>query len=103
MKMNHTMSFMTGVSSGGKGFYQSVYTNHLFYQFHPKLDLKVDLNFVNYGTTKWDDTFSVKANNDNNSQVIPEFSLHYRPSDNTSIRIEFRSMGLHQRDDYWRW
>ena len=103
MRMNHTMSFMTGFSSDGQGFYQSVYTNHLFYKFHPKLDLKVDLNFVNYGTANWEDSFSVKANSDNRSQIIPEFSLHYRPSENTSIRFEFRTMGLHQRNNDWWW
>ena len=104
MRMRHTMSFMTSVSSQGDGYYQSVYTNHLFYSFHPKLDLNVDLNFVNYGTVDWDNSFSISSNNDNTSRVVPEFSLNYRPTDNTSIRIEFRSMGLHQqRYDHWRW
>ncbi len=103
LQINHTLSFMTGVSSEGSGFYQSVYTNHLFFDLHPKVDFKVDLNFVNYGTTQWNDTFSVKANDDNTSNIIPEFSLQYRPSDNTSIRIEFRSMGLRPDNNYRRW
>jgi hypothetical protein len=103
MKMNHTMSFMTGVSSSGSGFYRSVYTNHLFFNLHPKVELNLDLNFVNYGTTQWNDTFSIKANDDNNSRLVPEFSLQYRPTDNTSIKIEFRSMGSYQQNSYRWW
>lgn len=103
MRMNHTMSFMTGVSSGGAGFYRSVYTNHLFFDLHPKVNLNVDLNFVNYGTNQWNDSFSVKANDDNTSRFLPEFSLQYQPSSNTSIRIEFRSMDVQQSRNYRWW
>ena len=101
LRVNHSMSFMSGVSSGGDGFYQSTYTNHLHYSFTPKLDLKVDLNFVNYGTANWDNSFSIKSNNDNASTIIPEFSLNYRPSDNSSITIEFRQSGAYRRSDHW--
>jgi hypothetical protein len=103
IKMNHTMSFMTGMSSGGEGYYQSVYTNHLLFDLHPKIDLQLDLNFVNYGTANWDSNFSVKANDDNQSQILPEFSLQYRPTERTSIRVEFRSMKPYQRNDNWWW
>ncbi len=91
LRMNHTMSFMSGVSSTGKGFYQSSYTNHLFFDLTPNLDLNVDLSFVNYGSTTWDDTFSVRANDDNRSTVIPQFSLNYQPRENVHFRIEFKS------------
>ncbi len=101
LQMNHTMSFMSGFSSGGDGFYRSTYTNHLHYTFHPKLDLQVDLNFVNYGTANWDNSFSIQGNKDNASAVIPEFSLNYRPSDNTSIRIEFRQHTPENRSYNW--
>lgn len=103
LRMNHTMSFLTSASSDGRGYYQSVYTNHMFYKFHPKVDFQLDLNFVNFGTASWNDNFSLKSNNDNASRVVPEFTLQYRPSDNTSIRIEFRSMGPFERRNDWWW
>ncbi len=94
MKMNHSMSFSSGFSSQGDGFYQSRYTNHLFYKFSPKLELNVDLSLVNYGTANIDNSFSISGNKDNSTAVIPEFSLNYRPTENTTIRIEYRSMGM---------
>ena len=102
LKMNHSMSFMSGASSNGRGFYQSMYTNHLLYQFSPKLDLQLDLNFVNFGTANFNDKLSIKGNDYNKSTVIPEFSLNYRPSENFNIIFEMRSVGPfeHNYDRY---
>lgn len=93
LTMNHSFSFMSGFSSNKQGFYQSVYTNHLKYRFNSKLDFKLDLNFVNYGSTTFQKDFKIEGNNDNTSKVLPSFQLNYKPSENTKITFEFRQFG----------
>ncbi len=85
LAMSHSMGFSAGTSSSGNGYYLSRYTNHLRYQFNPKLDLALDLNLVNFGSTSSNFTF----NKDNASKVIPEFRLNYRPTDGVNISFEF--------------
>ena len=86
ISMNHSMGFSAGVSSAGSGYYLSRYTNHLRYSFNPKLDMELDLNFVNFGSTN----SSFEFNADNRSTIIPEFKLNYRPSESVQLQIEFR-------------
>ena len=98
LKMSHSMGFEAGTSSNGLGYYMSRYTNHLKYQFNPKLELDLDLNFINHGSINTDTKFSF--NDDNQNRVIPEFSLRYRPTD--SIQIEFQMrQGLANRYRNW--
>ncbi|MBW6514374.1 MAG: hypothetical protein K0B87_06425 [Candidatus Syntrophosphaera sp.] len=98
ISMNHSMGFSAGVSSAGSGYYLSRYTNHLKYSFNPKLDLELDLNFVNFGSTN----SSFEFNADNRSRVIPEFKLNYRPSESVQLQIEFRQ-GNPWMQDYKPW
>ncbi|MDP2174051.1 MAG: hypothetical protein Q8M98_06590 [Candidatus Cloacimonadaceae bacterium] len=86
LSMRHSMGFEAGTSSAGDGYYLSRYTNHLKYQFSPRLELDLDLNFVNFGTA----SNSFKINDDNSNKVIPEFSLRYKPSDSVLIQFEFK-------------
>jgi len=71
LSMHHSVSFMSGYSTSQNGFYQSLYTNHLDYNFSEKLKLKLDLNFVNYGQFQNNLSFS-----ENNSQtkILPNLS-----------------------------
>ncbi|MFC1897941.1 hypothetical protein ACFLYJ_00025 [Candidatus Cloacimonadota bacterium] len=101
MTMNHSISFTGGMSSNNQSFYQSVYTNHISYQFHPKLSLNVDLNFVNYGTATYQSGIEFEGNNDNNSKVLPNFQLNWKPSESTNITIEFKQ--YHNPMSYNRW
>jgi len=91
LKMTHTMGFTAGGSSNGQGFYESRYTNHIKYEFSPKLELGVDLNFLNFGSASYNKNFEFSSNNDNKSKVLPEFSLKWKPSDAFSMQIEYRS------------
>ena len=102
IKMHHSMSFMSGVSSNNQGFYQSQYTNHIKYQFSPKLSMNLDLNFVNVGTATFNKGFDIEGNNDNNTMVLPEFSLNYQPTENTFITIEYRQVGGYGNTGYHR-
>ncbi len=98
IKMSHSMGFEAGSSSSGNGYYLSRYTNHINYQFSPKLELDLDLNFVNFGTMNTTQSFAL--NDDNNNKILPEFSLRYKPSDSMSFEIKM-SQGLLMQQKPW--
>lgn len=85
LSMSHSVGFEAGSSSLG-GYYMSHYTNHLKYSFNPKLDLKLDLSLVNFGTS----SPSFKLNDDNNSRIIPGFTLDYHPSESLIIQVRYQ-------------
>ncbi len=93
LKMSHSMGFAAGTSSQGLGYYESRYTNHLSYEFSPKLDLALDLNFVNYGSASFNKSFDIETNDDNKTKILPEFNLRYKPSDSVLIQFGYRTMG----------
>lgn len=90
LTMNHSMSFSSSISSNSQSAYESVYTNHLNYKFSPKLNLKVDLNFVNFGSAMYKGGIKFDGNNDNTSKILPNFQLNYNPSENFKFIIEFK-------------
>lgn len=87
--MHHSLSFQSGISSSGDGYYINKYTNHMSFKLHPKLDFRVDLSLVNFGSMNIDSSFNIEGNNDNSSQIMPEFELEWRPSENMKINIGF--------------
>lgn len=97
VSMSHSMGFEAGASSRG-GYYLSRYTNHLKYNISPKLDLKLDLSVVNYGSS----STSFKINDDNKSRIIPSFSLDYNPTDKIKIQFNYRQgYPVWERQDPW--
>lgn len=98
LSMSHSMGFEAGSSSRGDGYYLSRYTNHLKYAFSPKLELDLDLNFVNFGSMNTSQSFSL--NEDNDSKVLPEFSLRYRPSDSMTFELKM-SQGMMRPSRPW--
>ncbi len=90
LTVNHSMGFMSGVA-GDQSYYQSRYTTHLGYALSKDLDFKIDLNFVNDGTATMNGGFDIEGNDDNDSQLLPNMSLEYRPFKNTVIRIDYQS------------
>ncbi|HQQ67932.1 MAG TPA: hypothetical protein PLX77_03790 [Candidatus Cloacimonadota bacterium] len=86
LKMSHSMGFEAGTSSSGDGYYLSRYTNTLSYKLSPKMDLDVDLNFVNFGST----SKGFSLNDDNSTKLLPEFSLRYQPKENMSFEVRMR-------------
>ncbi len=104
--MNHSLSFQSGASSNGQGYYLSMYTNHLSFDFHPKLTFNLDLHFANFGTASFNKNFDIEGNNDNASEIFPEIQMEYKPNDNMSIRVEFgRTPGYYYRSSLFdnRW
>jgi len=105
LHMSNSASFST-MMSNGQSFYQSVYTNHLQYKFNSKLSMNMNLNFVNYGSATMKNKVSFAGNGDNQSKVLPEFSLMYQPSKNFTIRFDYQQGSLYQRsfdDNYYMW
>jgi len=90
ISVNHSVSFSSGISSNKQSFYQSVYTNHLSYDFNSKLKLDLDLNFVNFGTATYKSGIEFDGNEDNATKVLPNMQLNWKPSENTNITIEFK-------------
>jgi hypothetical protein len=90
ISMNHTMSFVSGISSTGDGFYQSSYTNHIRMQLRENLRFNVDLTVMNLGTMSHDNNFNISANDDNRNVILPAVSLEFRPRDNVIINFEYR-------------
>ena len=99
LKMSQSKGFESGSKSGGSGYYQSRYTNHMKYQFSPKLELDLDLNFVNFGSMNTGSKFSV--NDDNRNKILPEFSLRYKPSDYVNFEIRMSQGLLMQRSPWY--
>jgi hypothetical protein len=107
LKMSHTMSFASGINSSGNGFYQSAYTNHLLFNIKDNLKFNVDLSLVNQGSMTHQNNLNFKSNDDNNSLVIPAFSMEYQPFENTRIYINYQqSSGIpfntQKKHDLWR-
>ncbi len=102
--MNHSMSFSTAYSSG-VSLYQSRYTNHISYQVNDKLDINVDLHLTNFGTANVTKGFNIESNDDNSTDMVPDFSINYRPTENTSIHFVYRGASENpyfRRNSIWR-
>ncbi|MCD8478955.1 MAG: hypothetical protein LRZ88_01175 [Candidatus Cloacimonetes bacterium] len=100
LNMSHSMGFQAGTSSSGSGYYLSRYTNHLSYKLSPKMDLDVDLNFVNFGSMNTGSSFSL--NDDNDTKLLPEFSLRYQPKENMSFELRM-GQGFMNQTTFNRW
>ena len=90
LTINHSILFSSSISSNSQSAYESIYTNHLNYKFSSKLNLKVDLNFINYGSATYQGGIEFDGNNDNTSRILPNFQLNYNPSENVKFIIEFK-------------
>ena len=90
ISMHHSFGFSSSFSSAGKANFISDYTNHLNYRISSKLNLKMNLHFVNYGMATYQNNFSnMSYTNSKKINVIPEFILDYSPSNNFHIKIMY--------------
>jgi hypothetical protein len=107
VKMSHSVSFMSGVSSTGAGYYQSAYTNHLKFDIKKNLKINVDLSVVNLGTMSHNNDLKFSSNKDNQNAILPAFSIQYKPTENSSIYFEYRQVQGFQNpynhyNEWWR-
>jgi hypothetical protein len=108
MKMNHSMSFSSGVSSTGHGFYQSAYTNHLRFDLRDNLRLNIDTSVINMGSMTHENNLRFSDNKDNHNVIVPAFSVQYKPTENSTIYFEYRQYrGIdamrHSRNPHHEW
>ncbi len=92
LKMSQSISFSTTYNSGTKSaYYLSNFCSSFKLPLSEKLNLALDLNFVNYGK------FGVSSPliSNENTKVLPNFSLDYAPTQNLRLHIEFNSFPTH--------
>ncbi len=90
MKMSHSMSFSSSYSSSSFSTYNTTYTNHIEYNLRSNLKLNMNLHFSNFGTGYLKKGFDFDSNDDNSTKVFPEFQLIYKPTENSTIKFEYR-------------
>lgn len=104
-EMNHSITSLVGYS-GGQSLYENTYTNHITYNLSENFKMKLDLHFTNFGTAKINNNFNIESNGDNSSEVIPDFSMEYKPSKNTRIIFQYRgatNSPTVRRNYWWRY
>ena len=88
LKMSQSISFSTTYNSGTKSaYYLSNFCSSFKLPLSDKLKLALDLNFVNYG--KFGSSSPLISNE--NTKILPNFSLDYAPTENFRLHIEFNS------------
>ena len=88
LKMSQSISFSTTYNSGTKStYYLSNFCNSFKLPLSDKLKLALDLNFVNFG--KLGSSSPIISNE--NTKILPNFSLDYTPTENLRFRIEYQS------------
>lgn len=88
LRMSQSMSFSTTYNSGTKSaYYLSNFCNSFQLPLSEKLNLALDLNFVNYG--KFGSSSPMISSE--NTKILPNFSLDYAPAENMKLHIEYSS------------
>jgi len=88
LRMSQSISFSTTYNSGTKNaYYLSNFCSSFKLPLSDKLNLALDLNFVNYG--KFGSSSPLISNE--NTKILPNFSLNYAPTENLRLHIEFNS------------
>ncbi len=83
--MQHSVS-MSYSSFAGQGVALGVYTNSMRYDFNDNLNVQVDASIVNSPYNTLGDGYT----NSINGIYLSRAALNYKPSENTSISIQFR-------------
>ncbi|RLC45113.1 MAG: hypothetical protein DRH57_08660 [Candidatus Cloacimonadota bacterium] len=92
LDIRHQYSFFSGYNSYSKRlFYANTFTNIFRYGFSPKLNLSLELNWVNYGSGMMTSRFSYSDNKDNQTKILPNFRLDYSPTKNIQFQLYFQS------------
>ena len=88
LRMSQSISFSTTYNSGTKSaYYLSNFCSSFKLPLSDKLNLALDLNFVNYG--KFSSSSPLISNE--NTKILPNFSLDYTPTENLRLHVEIIS------------
>ncbi|MCK4358098.1 MAG: hypothetical protein KAW92_05035 [Candidatus Cloacimonetes bacterium] len=88
LKTSQSFSISTFYNSQSKkSQYLTNFCNTFHYKLYPKLNLKLELNVVNYGNINTIDKYSLKGN----TKILPNFQLDYYPNNDCHLRISLES------------
>ena len=88
LKTSQSFSVSTFYNSQSKrSQYITNFCNTFHYSLAPKLNLKLELNVVNYGNINTKDKYSLKGN----TKILPNFQLDYSPNQNFQFKLILRN------------
>lgn len=88
LKTSQSFSISTSYNSQSKrSQYLTNFCNTFHYSLSPKLNLKLELNVVNYGNFNTKDKYSLKGN----TKILPNFQLDYSPNKNFQFKLIIRN------------
>ncbi len=87
-KMSHTFEASFQSFGGFGNLALTTYTNSMFYKFNDQLNIQADISLVNSPFN----SFSKEFSNQLNGLYLSRAQINYKPSENTSIILQFRSI-----------
>lgn len=87
-KMNHTFDVSFQSFGGFGNLALTTYTNSMFYKFNDQLNIQADISLVNSPYN----SFSKEFSNRLNGLYLSRAQINYKPSENTSIILQYRSI-----------
>lgn len=89
LKTSQSFSISTFYNSQSKrSQYLTNFCNTFHYSLSHKLNLKLELNVVNYGNINTKDKYSLKGN----TKILPNFQLDYSPNQNFQFKLILRNI-----------
>ncbi|WP_337865149.1 hypothetical protein [Ignavibacterium sp.] len=93
--MKHSFS-MSYSAFAGQGIALGVYTNSMMYRFSDNLNVQLDASIVNSPYS----TFGKDFQNSLNGIYISRAALNYKPWDDVSITLQYRSLPFYFNNPY---
>ena len=93
--MNHSFSLSYSAFSG-QGVSLGVYTNRMMYKFSEDFDIQVDASMVTSPYNTFGDNFTDQIS----GIYLSRAQVNYRPSENTSISLQFRQVPYGYSNNY---
>lgn len=91
LKTSQSFSISTFFNSESKkSNYLTNFCNSFHFKLSPKLNVKLELNVVNYGNLNTIDKYSLKGN----TKILPNFQLDYSPNQNFQFKLILRNFPI---------
>ncbi|MEA3476416.1 MAG: hypothetical protein U9R23_08270 [Candidatus Cloacimonadota bacterium] len=88
LNTSHSFSISTFYSSESKkSKYLTNFCNSFHFKLSPKLNVKLDLNVINYGNFNTTDKYFLQGN----TKILPNFQLDYSPNQNFQFKLIIRN------------
>ncbi len=93
--MHHTFD-LSYQSFGGQGLALGVYTNSMMYKFSDALNVQADVSVVNSPYNSFSKDFAKQIN----GFYLSRAQINYKPSENTSIILQYRNLPMSYYSPY---